>query len=345
VSAAPVLEVEDLGVTFRQRLGMLRGSLALRAVDGVSFAIGERETLGLAGESGSGKSTTARALLRLIEPERGSIRLCGAELTTLSSRDLRRARRDMQMVFQDPYSSLDPSMVIADTVAEPLETHERLRGRARDDRVAELLEQVGLARHHMERYPYEFSGGQRQRIAIARAIALNPRLVICDEAVSALDVSTRNQIINLLEELADRFGISYLFIAHDLAVVRHIANRIAIMYLGKIVEIGPTERVYDRPAHPYTEALLSAVPIPSPARQRAREKIVLRGDIPDPAKPPPGCPFHTRCPYVMDVCRRVMPAFTPIEGGGEVACYLQTAGPVLAGASLAEFHVRARERS
>ena len=229
MTAAPVIQVENLTVTFRQRLGPLRRSRPLRAVDGVSFAIGEHETLALAGESGSGKSTTARAVLRLIEPDRGSVRLGGVDVTALSGAELRRVRRDMQMVFQDPYSSLDPSMVIADTVAEPLETHERLRGRARDERVAELLSQVGLARHHMERYPHEFSGGQRQRIAIARAIALKPRLVICDEAVSALDVSTRNQIINLLEELGERFGISYLFIAHDLAVVRHIADRVAIM--------------------------------------------------------------------------------------------------------------------
>ncbi|WP_219416196.1 ABC transporter ATP-binding protein [Pseudonocardia nigra] len=320
----PVAEVEDLHVEFRLRRGLLGGTVPLRAVRAVDLRIGERETVGLVGESGSGKSTTGRAMLRLVEPTRGRIRLDGLDITRLRGAELRGVRRKMQMVFQDPYSSLDPAMVIAESIGEPLDTHENLTRAERTRRIEELLEHVNLSRRHLNRYPYEFSGGQRQRIAIARAIALNPRLLVCDEAVSALDVSTQNQILNLLEDIQAEFGLSYLFIAHDLAVVRHIAHRVAVMYLGEIVETGPTERLFARPAHPYTEALLSAVPIPSPRRQRERERIVLTGEVPDAAHPPAGCAFHTRCPYVMDVCREIAPPPTPVEGGGTVRCHLRS---------------------
>jgi peptide/nickel transport system ATP-binding protein len=336
---APVLDVDHLTVTFRSG-GFLRPTRVVRAVDDVGFALDERETLGLVGESGSGKSTTGRAILRLVKADAGHVVVAGKDITEMGRRELRQARRDMQMVFQDPYSSLDPSMVVGDSVGEPLEVYEGLRGKERDRRVTELLEVVGLSRHHVERYPYEFSGGQRQRIAIARAIALNPKLVVCDEAVSALDVSTRNQIINLLERLRDEFGMAYLFIAHDLSVVRHISQRVAVMYLGRLVELGPTARVYERAAHPYTEALLSAIPVPNPKRARTQQRLVLEGDIPDPAAVPPGCAFHTRCPYVMDVCREVVPQPTLVDGGGTVACHLQTSGPTLRGAPLVERHRR-----
>jgi oligopeptide/dipeptide ABC transporter ATP-binding protein len=341
---APVLEVEHLSVTFTIRRGLFQ-KVPLRAVNDVSFTIGERETLGLVGESGSGKSTTGRAILRLIDADSGSVRLDGKDVLGVARRDVRPLRRNMQMVFQDPYSSLDPSMVIAESIGEPLSVHEGLRGKARDDRVRELLNHVGLAEHHMQRYPYEFSGGQRQRVAIARAIAVNPRLLVCDEAVSALDVSTQNQIINLLEDLQHEFGIAYLFIAHDLAVVRHLSQRVAVMYLGSLVETGPARRIYDQPAHPYSEALLSAVPIPVPWLQRSRERIILPGDLPDPTDPPTGCPFHTRCPYVMEICPQVVPEHTPVDGGGTVACHLQTTGPTLAGGSVTQISITRKKSS
>lgn len=337
----PLLEVENLSVTFSVRRGIVR-RVPLRAVDDVSFTIAPGETLGLVGESGSGKSTTGRAILRLIEPEAGTVRLAGKPVTGAGRGELRAMRREMQMVFQDPYSSLDPSMVIAESIAEPLEVHTGLSRQERHDRVSELLHQVGLAEHHMQRYPYEFSGGQRQRIAIARAIAVNPRMLVCDEAVSALDVSTQNQIINLLEDLREELGLSYLFIAHDLAVVRHLAQRTAVMYLGRLVETGPSKRIFEAPAHPYSEALLSAVPVPVPWIQRTRERIILPGDLPDPTDPPTGCTFHTRCPYVMDICRQEVPEHTPVDGGGTVACHLQTTGPTLAGGSVTEVSITKR---
>ncbi|MCI2416404.1 ATP-binding cassette domain-containing protein [Saccharopolyspora sp. K220] len=329
-----LLEVEDLSVSFALRRGFFQRERRLRAVDGVSFELAAGEILGLVGESGSGKSTTGRALLRLVEPDRGTVRLRETELTALSGQELRRHRRRIQMVFQDPYSSLDPSMVIAESVGEPLEVHEGLRGKERDDRVRDLLVRVGLSARHLERYPYEFSGGQRQRLAIARALAVDPDVVICDEAVSALDVSTQNQIINLLEELRAELGTSYLFISHDLAVVRQLAQRVAVMYLGRLVEDGPAQRIYPHPAHPYTEALLSAVPVPNPKVQRQRERIVLPGDPPDPTNPPDGCAFHPRCPYAMDICRVEVPQPTPVDGGGTVRCHLHTSGPTLAGGSV-----------
>ena len=328
----PLLDVRGLSVSFGKRSLLGRGRV-VRAVADVSLQIASGETLGLVGESGSGKSTTGRAVLQLVPADTGSIRLHGEEVTGRRGRELRALRRQMQMVFQDPYSSLDPSATVGASIAEPLRVHEGLSRNASRGRVAELLDLVGLRPSHADRYPYEFSGGQRQRVAIARALSTNPELVVCDEAVSALDVSTQNQVINLLEDLREELGLSYLFIAHDLAVVRHIAHRVAVMYLGRVVEIGPIERVYQQPAHPYTQALLSAIPVPDPER-RKESRVLLRGDLPDPADPPPGCPFSTRCGFAMPVCREELPAMTAVDGGGEVACHLQTVGPMLAGRSL-----------
>ena len=338
-SYEPLVEVRDLTVTFRKK-SLFQPARVVRAVNGASFDIGKGETLGLVGESGSGKSTTGRALLKLVPAESGTVKVDGLDLAAAKSSDIRHMRRRMQMVFQDPYSSLDPSATVASSITEPLRVHEGMSAKEAWPRVQELLEVVGLRASHANRYPYEFSGGQRQRVAIARALALNPQLIVCDEAVSALDVSTQNQVINLLEDLRAKLGLSYLFIAHDLAIVRHIAHRVAVMYLGHIVEEGPGERVYERPAHPYTQALLSAIPIPNPERNNRENRILLKGDLPDPANPPSGCPFQTRCPYVMDVCRAEMPAMTPVNGGGRVACHLQTKGPELKGASLVDANAR-----
>ncbi|TCP56430.1 oligopeptide transport system ATP-binding protein [Tamaricihabitans halophyticus] len=329
----PLVRVRGLNVTFAQKR-LLGPTRSVRAVHDIDFDIGRGETLGLVGESGSGKSTTGRALLRLVPVESGSVQLAGQELTKLRGGELRKLRAAMQMVFQDPYSSLDPSTTVGASITEPFRVHQGLSRNQAWPRVLELLELVGLPASHANRYPYEFSGGQRQRIAIARALALHPKLIVCDEAVSALDVSTQNQVINLLEELRAEFELSYLFIAHDLAVVRHIAHRVAVMYLGRLVEVGPAERVYERPAHPYTEALLSAIPVPNPQRAGERERIVLHGDLPDPADPPAGCPFQNRCGYAMDICRESMPPMTEVADGGTVACHLQTTGPRLAGAVL-----------
>jgi len=333
--SAVLVQARNVSVTFRRK-SLFSRAREVKAVNDVSFDIGRGETLGLVGESGSGKSTTGRALLRLVPVDSGTLEVDGSDLGSTHGRELRRLRRQMQMVFQDPYSSLDPSATVGSSIAEPLRVHDGLSARQSWPRVQELLEQVGLRPSHATRYPYEFSGGQRQRVAIARALALKPQLIVCDEAVSALDVSTQNQVINLLEDLRDELGLSYLFIAHDLAIVRHIAHRVAVMYLGRIVESGPAERVYNHPAHPYTQALLSAIPMPDPSKRHRADRIVLRGDLPDPASPPPGCPFQTRCAYAMDVCREVMPDSTPVAGGGEVACHLQTSGPTLSGAPLTE---------
>jgi peptide/nickel transport system ATP-binding protein len=342
VTATPVLEVDDLSVEFAVRQGTFKPKARLRAVNRVSFGIDGSETLGLVGESGSGKSTTARGLLQLVPVTTGSVRLLGEDLVGVSGRQLRERRRRIQMVFQDPYSSLDPSMTVGTSVSEPLIIHTDLTASQRTDRVRELFELVGLSDRHIERYPYEFSGGQRQRVAIARALALDPEVVLCDEAVSALDVSTQNQVIELLQRLQDELGTALLFIAHDLGVVRHIAHRTAVMYLGRIVESGPTDRLFDAPAHPYTQALLSAVPVPNPRRQKGRRRILLSGDPPSPLNPPSGCEFHTRCPHVMDVCRAVQPEATPVDGGGEVTCHLQTSGPTLAGAPVTQLALPAR---
>jgi oligopeptide/dipeptide ABC transporter ATP-binding protein len=328
-----LLEVENLTVTFAMRKGVTRKA-RVHAVTDVSFHLARGECLGLVGESGSGKSTTGRAVLRLVDIDRGSVRFDGLELTGLRQRQLRPHRRRMQIVFQDPYSSLDPSMVVRESIAEPLTVHTTLSRKARSERVADLLETVGLRVDHAERYPYEFSGGQRQRIAIARALALEPELLVLDEPVSALDASTQSQVVNLLDDLGSRMELSFLFIAHDLSVVRHVSDRVAVMYLGHIVDQGPTERIYNEPGHPYTQALLSAVPIPHPATQRSRRRIVLCGDLPDPTHPPTGCIFHTRCPYVMPICEEERPDHTPMSGGGSAACHLHTSGPALGGETL-----------
>jgi peptide/nickel transport system ATP-binding protein len=330
---APLLSVRELVKHFPIESGFLRRVRGhVRAVDGVGFDIAAGETLGLVGESGSGKSTIARLVLGLLPATAGSVSFDGHDIVGARGSALRRMRRDMQIIFQDPYTSLDPRATIGDSVGEPFEIHDSLPRRERRQRVADLLELVGLGAHHAHRYPHEFSGGQRQRIAVARALALNPRLLVCDEPVSSLDVSTQSQVINLLADLQERLGLAYLFIAHDLSVVRHISHRIAVMYLGRIVEIGPAEEVAARPRHPYTEALISAIPIPDPVEQRQRKRIVLEGDIPSPANPPAGCRFHTRCPYVMNVCVSVDPTAFTNDSGTTVFCHLHTSGPALAGA-------------
>ena len=331
---APLVDVRDLNVIFEKKQMFQKGRV-VGAVKDVSFQIGKGETLGLVGETGSGKSTTGRAILKLLPAASGSVSVGGQDLISLKGANLRKARRNMQMIFQDPYSSLDPSATVGASISEPLMVHDKMSAKDARKRAIELLELVGLRESHVNRYPYEFSGGQRQRVAIARALALNPEFIVCDEAVSALDVSTQNQVINLLEKLRAKFGLSYLFIAHDLAIVRHISHRVAVMNLGRIIEVGPAERIYNEPAHPYTQALLSAIPDASPYREKG-ERILLKGELPDPGNPPSGCPFRTRCPYVMDICKERMPAMTPVDGGGEVACHLQTTGPELAGSPLGE---------
>lgn len=330
----PLLEVRDLAVHFRVKRGVLgMASYDVRAVNGVDFEISSGETFGLVGESGSGKSTVGRALLRLVPIERGEILLNGKPVHELTGRMLD-FRRDLQVVFQDPYSSLNPSMIVGDIVGEPLTIHFGLRGAERDERVASLFEQVGLAADQMERYPSEFSGGQRQRIAIARALALSPSVIICDEAISALDVSTQSQVIGLLEELQERLGLSYLFIAHDLAVVRHISHRIGVMYLGQIMETGPAERVYEAPAHPYTKMLLAAIPVVDPAlqkRRKAERRKLPVTELPSPTDLPTGCPFQTRCPQAESICRESAPARVAVAGGGWAACHFVEGDAVTSG--------------
>jgi oligopeptide/dipeptide ABC transporter ATP-binding protein len=317
---APVLEVLDLKKHFPVKKGILRRTVGqVYAVDGVSFAIGEGETLGLVGESGCGKSTVARTVMRLIEPTAGAIRLDGHDVTRLQKDALRPYRRQMQMIFQDPFSSLNPRMSVGDIVGEPLLVHGIAQGKARTEQVAALFDQVGLRRAQMSAFPHEFSGGQRQRISIARALALNPKLIVADEPVSALDVSIQAQVINLLMDLQREKRLSYLFIAHDLAVVEHISHRIAVMYLGKIVEYADKKTLFTEPLHPYTEALLAAVPVPNPKLKRARR--LLQGDVPSPINPPPGCAFHTRCPYVEARCKSEVPRLVELALGHGVACH------------------------
>lgn len=316
-----LLKVENLvkhfpitkGIIFSKQVG------AVKAVDGVSFTIKRGETLGLVGESGCGKSTTGRLILRLIEPTSGKVEFEGRNILTLNKTEMRQIRRDMQIIFQDPYASLNPRMTVGDIIGEPMVVHGMAKGAELEKRVQKLLDVVGLASYHARRYPHEFSGGQRQRIGIARALAVNPKLIVCDEPVSALDVSIQAQVINLMQDLQEEFGLTYLFIAHDLSVVKHISDRVAVMYLGKIVELADKNELYESPMHPYTKALLSAIPIPDPTIKR--ERILLEGDVPSPINPPPGCSFHTRCPMATEVCRTKVPEFKDYGGGHYVACH------------------------
>jgi len=318
----PLVEVRDLRMHFPILAGVLRRHIGdVKAVDGVSFDILEGETLGLVGESGCGKSTCGRAVLRLHDLTGGTVRIDGIDISRMPQSRLRERRPMMQMVFQDPQASLNPRMTVAGIIGEPLDEHTDLTGAERQERIYGLMDAVGLDPGFAIRYPHEFSGGQRQRIGIARALALNPRFVVCDEPIAALDVSIQAQVVNLLEDLQDRFGLTYLFISHDLSMVRHIADRVAVMYLGKIVEIAGRDRLYDAPMHPYTQALLSAVPEPEPDTE-ATDRIILKGDVPSPSNPPKGCNFCTRCPRASDRCRHEEPAFSEIEPGRHVACHL-----------------------
>jgi oligopeptide/dipeptide ABC transporter ATP-binding protein len=319
-NGTPLIDVEHLKQYFPIKSGLLvdRTVGYVHAVDDVTFQLREGETLGLVGESGCGKTTLSRSITRLLDPTDGAIRFRGEDISTTSQRRLRPLRKEMQLVFQDPFASLNPRKRVAQIIGGPLRLH------GRDDvgpRVQELLERVGLAPEHANRYPHEFSGGQRQRIGIARALALEPRVILLDEPVSALDVSVQAQIINLLDDLQDDFGLTYMFVAHDLSVVRHVSDQIAVMYLGKIVELAPAEELYTKPIMPYTEALLAAIPIPDPKRNRERERIVLEGEPPNPIDPPSGCRFHPRCPHATDICKNVEPPLTEYANGHLAACH------------------------
>ncbi len=326
--SAPLLQVDDLVKHFPTRTGLLGGSSApVRAVDGVSFELAEGETLGLVGESGCGKSTLARTVLKLIEPTAGRILFRGRDIVPLRGRELRALRREMQIVFQDPYASLDPRLSVEAIVGEAFAIHGGAKDAERRARVLELLSHVGLREDHLGRYPHEFSGGQRQRIGIARALAVSPKLIVADEPLSALDVSVQAQIVNLLRELQDRRGLAYLFISHDLKIVEYLSDRVAVMYLGKIVETGRAADLYRAPQHPYTRALLSAVPLPDPTRRRTR--LILEGDVPNPAAPPPGCAFHPRCPLALERCRQEAPALLAVgSGDGHLAACFRPGEPV-----------------
>ena len=322
MSATPMLEVTDLQKHFPVRKGVFgRISGYVYAVDGVSFTVDAGETLGLVGESGCGKTTVGRTVLRLLEPTQGTIRLDGDDITTLGNQALRAYRRRMQIIFQDPFSSLDPRMSAGDIVGELLGVHGVAKGAERRERVAALFERVGLRTDQLNNYPHEFSGGQRQRLSIARALSLNPELIVCDEPVSALDVSIQAQVINLLMDLQAEFGLSYLFIAHDLAVVEHISDRVAVMYLGRVVEYAETRTLFENPQHPYTESLLAAVPVADPTRSRQRR--LLQGDVPSPVNRPTGCHFHTRCPYATARCREEDPVLKSVAEEHQVACHLR----------------------
>lgn len=321
----PLVQVRDLEKHFIIRRGALRRKIgAVKAVDGVSFDIMRGETLGLVGESGCGKSTTGRTILQLLSPTNGRIIFDGRELTEMSKSDVRRARRDMQMIFQDPYASLNPRMMVENIIDEPLEIHGIGNKKERQERVQELLKMVGMNPYFANRYPHEFSGGQRQRIGIARALATEPSFIVADEPISALDVSIQAQVVNLLDDLKHELGLTYLFIAHDLAMVRYISDRVAVMYLGQIVELSTRDEVFDHPLHPYTQALLSAIPVPDPKKEAKRERIILKGEVPNPANPPKACRFHPRCSYATDVCREVDPPLRNLGSDAvphRVACH------------------------
>lgn len=316
-----LLQVENLKKYYPIKSGGFgKVSETVRAVDGVSFSIREGETLGIVGESGCGKSTTGRMIMRLIEPTEGKIMFQGKNIMNLSKRDMRKARKDIQMIFQDPFASLNPRHTVGRIIEEPMIVHKMGNRRQRQKRVEELLELVGLSAYHARRYPHQFSGGQRQRIGIARALAVQPKVIIADEPVSALDVSVQSQVLNLLKDLQKKFNLTFIFIAHDLSVVRHISDRVGVMYLGKIVELSESENLYNHPNHPYTKALLSAVPVPDPEIKTKR--IILEGDVPSPAHPPSGCAFHDRCPVAMDICSKERPYLKTLEDSRMVSCHL-----------------------
>ena len=322
MSGPPLIEIRDLYKYFPIHAGLFSRHVGdVKAVDGVDFTIAHGETLGLVGESGSGKTTIGRLILRLLKETKGEVFVDGQDVTKMSATQIRHLRRQMQIIFQDPYASLNPRMTVGDIVGEPLRIHGIASGKAAEDRVRELLQLVGLRPYHANRFPHEFSGGQRQRIGVARALAVDPTFIVCDEPVSALDVSIQAQVINLLEDLQQKLGLTYLFIAHDLSVVRHISTRVAVMYVGKIVELADRDALYENPLHPYTQALLSAIPIPDPEADVRRKRIVLTGDIPSPVNPPSGCRFHTRCPVAFDRCMTEIPAFNDYGGGHFAACH------------------------
>lgn len=318
-----LLEVKNLKKYFKVDKGIIRRNIKyVKAVDDISFKIYKGETLGLVGESGCGKSTTGRTIIRLYDVTDGEVIFDGAEIGHMSENELKPFRKKIQMIFQDPYASLNTRMTVADIIGEPLDIHGIASGEDRQKRIFELLERVGLSKMHASRYPHEFSGGQRQRIGIARALAVNPDFIICDEPISALDVSIQAQVVNMLEDLQKEFGLTYLFIAHDLSMVKHISDRIGVMYLGKMAEVADSNRLYEKPLHPYTQALLSAIPIPDPEVTRAKQRIILEGDVPSPLNPPSGCRFRTRCIYAFDKCKEIEPKLKEVEPEHFVACHL-----------------------